>query len=390
MPAFPACSLRETPCLGRATVQKVPRKTSLVAETEQCLRLGMAQSRWRVNLPGIRRLAQELQVSSWTVEAALQGLARAGLIRIAQGKPCQIVAGLRKKRLRPGPWSIGCILHRPLWENRPWSLIWLNELRMGVQKVGGEFELYYLPRVYGPGTSALVKLVEENPHDCWILSRSTREMQAWFEQRNIPVFVAGTVFPDIRLPSIDLDYRALGQHAAGMMLAYGHRQCAFVTSRLERTGHPSSGMMELERGMREALGPPKAAADAKFIPIYHNFRDKPDVCRAFARLLELSPRPTVVLISHPDTFLTGFSFLAQRGIVIPRDLSIIVAENEPYFSHWVPELTYYEVSPVSIARQMRGLIQRALEHTLSPGSKIRLTPRFIAGGTLRRLGRVRA
>ena len=85
--------------------------TDQVAER---LRQGMAEGRWRGTLPGRKRLAGELGCSPWTVEEAMQRLAKEGLL-VSPG------AGRRRqikltKNLTPPSLRVGIFLYERIDE----------------------------------------------------------------------------------------------------------------------------------------------------------------------------------------------------------------------------------------------------------------------------------
>ena len=68
--------------------------SSLTDQVTDRLRQGMVEGRWRETLPGRDRLAAELGCSHWTVEEAMQRLAKEGLL-VTQG------AGRRRRIVLP-------------------------------------------------------------------------------------------------------------------------------------------------------------------------------------------------------------------------------------------------------------------------------------------------
>ena len=226
--------------------------------------------------------------------------------------PAKFFPARRHPQLRQESWSIGCITLTPLWQFRPFMFFWLNELRATIQKMGGEAHFYHGARLYSANGLALAGLVEQNPHACWVLLRSTRRMQLWFQEQKIPVVIAGSPYEGVHLPSIDSHYRAIGRHAAGTLFARGHRDVALIGSKHD-SSVPPVGVLELEEGMREGFDRLRRRSELRFHAVHHRFQDKRDVCRTFDRLLNLPAPPTGMVISHSDTILTitGYLFPAQ-------------------------------------------------------------------------------
>lgn len=375
------CPAGEIAFGSRPSVLKIPQRISLVAETERVLIDGIASGRWQGSLPGERPLFRELEVSRWTLRAALRALTEKGYVRLRRGRPGEICAKARRQSGPDRPSRVGVIMPEPLFRQTPFASEWLNDLRGIAQKIGIEFDFYDLPRLYNANPDKhLEEFVTQNPHDCWILFLSSAPMQRWFSDRGIPAIVAGSLHENVRLPSQDNHFRAVGRHAVGAMLALGHRRIAMLAVQLDRN-KIAPGMAELERGAREA---PKAGphGECELSFHYHPNRTE-DICRLLDRLVDRPQPPTALLVAHSATFLTGLSHLAQRRIVIPRDLSVVVVQDESYFRHIVPELTHYEWNPYAFTHRMLRLLKRALDRTLPSDTAVRIVPRFVPGRTLR-------
>ena len=361
-------------------MQEIPQRVSLVLQTEKILLRSIGRGTWKFTLPGERTLAQKLQVSRGTLRAALQRLERRNLIRVHQGRPYEIV---RKARPPPGQPAISrVILLTPdrTWRLAPFVIVYMDDLRGRLQRLGVQLEFHHSPRFFSADCArALSKLVDQNPHCGWLLLLSTRAMQCWFRDRGVPTVITGSLYPDVNIPSIDIDFHAVGQHAGGMMFARGHRNIALLASTLER-GVAAPGTLEIERGLRQAFAASRHA-DKELTVAYHE-PDVDSVRSHLDRLLNLPRRPTVLLIGHATTLLTALSHLAQRRIVVPSDLSIIITHSEPFYRHFVPELTHYEWDAERFSSEVTRLFQHAFNGESIPEKKIRLVPHFVPGKTL--------
>ncbi|WP_068769872.1 substrate-binding domain-containing protein [Termitidicoccus mucosus] len=353
-----------------------PQKTSLVTQTRDVLERGIAGGRWRFSLPGERALSRELQVSRWTLRMALAALAREGVIYIRHGRACEIAPARQAARRRAVSWQTGCVLPAPLWQMRPFVALWVDALRVCLQELGGQFVLHDGARYFRPGGSrALAALTRQSPHDCWLLLLSNHEMQRWFHRRGLPVVVAGSSFDDAVLPSVDLDLRAMARHAAGVLLARGHRRIAMLTS---HRGY--AGVLDSERGLREAMDG-AGGRGGELLVEYHG-GEPAEICRKLDRLIARERRPTAFFIQQSAAWLTAAGHLARHGLLAPRDFSVIVAQDEPYLSHLVPEPARYVASPDLFARKIASLVRRACERVLPLETRVRLLPEFVPGQTI--------
>jgi len=65
---------------------------------------------------------------------------------------------------------------------------------------------------------ALERLVLRDPADCWLIRLSTLPKQQWFEEHDVPALLAGTAYPGVNLPYVDIDQGAVSRHAAGLLV----------------------------------------------------------------------------------------------------------------------------------------------------------------------------
>ncbi len=358
----------------------IPQRISLIAQTEKVIAEGIARSRWKIRLPAERELGAELQVSRGTLRAALKTLAARKLIRIEPGRTARIAAQRQGRPARGQPWHVGFLAPAALSRLDPFVVLWVDELRERLHRLGGRLDFYANPRCYVANCAGrLEELTRQNPHPCWILLLSTDAIQQWFQRRGVPAIVAGSLGPGVNLPSIDIDFRAVGRHAGGMMFARGHRRVALLASSRGRTG-VAPGILEIERGLREAFAASRRP-ESDLSVVYHDTKPG-SVCGALDRMLAPPRAPTALLIGQATTLLTTLTHLAQRRVVIPGALSVIITHDESFLRHIVPELTHYEWNPDGMARRYQQLVQFAIEGRAGPSARIRLMPRFIEGRTL--------
>lgn len=362
-------------------MELIPRRVSLIVQTQDVILQGIQSGRWTGQLPGERKLATELQISRWTLRAALAALARGQVIRVGQGRACVInhSALSRPQRSRGvRGWHVGLVSPEPLWRLRPFVALWVDALRVWLQAQGGDLHLYHSASYFKRGgEAALAKLTAQSPHDCWSLLLCTHAVQRWFRDRGAPVVVVGHSYPDVQLPSVDLAYRAIGRHAAGTLLAQGHRRIACLSANTSL-----AGVIEASRGFSEAFAAPRYA-DAELIDCQHDGAPA-DICRALDRLLRRPRPPTALFVQQSNSLLTVLSHLAQIKRAVPRDLSVIVGEDEPYFRHIVPEFARYSTDADGFARRIGRFLRQAVEGRLPAGSQAQIMPAFIAGGTVAR------
>jgi LacI family transcriptional regulator len=355
----------------------IPQRLPLAAQTSDVIRDGIMSGRWLSTLPGERQLSTSLQVSRSTLRTALAMLAKEKLIQTEKGMVSRITISRRKRPSVTKEWRVACILPGPLWQQRNFLTLWLDMARGCLQKMGARLDLHESPRYYQKdGAKALEELTHRHPRECWLPVRSTHSMQSWFQQSGLPVILAGSIFDGITIPSLDYDHWKVGRHAAGMLLSRGHRRIAMIC------GIPNNaGVIACEAGFRGIL---TKHGDVDYAVEYHE-ETVGSICRVVDRLFVRARRPTALFLMPSNDWITASGHLAQRGFLVPRDVSVILAQHEPYLAQCVPEPARYITSASVFAKHLVRMLQQMREHTLSSHIKKRLLPDFLEGRSLKNI-----
>ncbi|MDB6116700.1 MAG: transcriptional regulator [Verrucomicrobiaceae bacterium] len=127
----------------------------------------------------------------------------------------------------------------------------------------------------------------------------------------------------------------MGQHAARQFLSRGHRRLAVVGPEMDKAGD----VRTLEAFRAACAQTPSA----QVIKIGHDGTPE-GIQRCLAAMLK-KPLPTGLLVAQPRNLLTVMSFLARRGVNVPRDISIISRDSESFLDFLVPLPARYVVAP---------------------------------------------
>jgi LacI family transcriptional regulator len=219
---------------------------------------------------------------------------------------------------------------------------------------------------------ALQKLVTRNPHGCWLLMLGNEAVQRWFSKNNMPCIVAGSIYPGIDLPFRDLDHRAICRHAAGVLLGLGHRGLVMLTQKSRQAGD-----LESEAGFVEGVRQSRHA-DAEALVLYHE-NTVASVAHSVRRVLKLRPAPTAVLVARPHYYLAVASRLAQQGVQVPEEISMISRDDDPFLAFLAPVPARYVVSPHVVAKSLLRPVLESLEGSAIMQRASRIMPEFIRG-----------
>ncbi len=348
----------------------IPQRSSLVAETLRVLRETIASGRWKEELPGERRLCEEWHISRPTLRAALTALAADGWVTIAQGKPTRVChpAGSSSPPALPSPTlTVGLLSPEPLHAMPPFVLLWVDELRSQLASEGHLLQVH-VGRAWSGGKNparALQTLTTTVPAAAWVLYRSTEAMQQWFEQRQIPCVVVGSVFKGLSLPSVDRDHRAVCRHAVGLMAARGYQRLALMIQEPQYAGDRES-----EAGFVEGLQAAAARGVTGHIQRHDGSRE--GLLKALDRLLTARQRPQALLIARTSSALTICTALLQRGLRIPQDVALICRDDDVFLDETIPQISRYSVTANTFAKRIFRLVRQ-------PGAKgeTKIMPEFV-------------
>ncbi len=354
---------------------ELPKRASLIPQIAETLRQAISEGLWQECLPGERELADRFQVSRPTLREALKLLQREGIVDVVHGKRRRILLKVQHPR-RSSRNVVAAITQDPPHLMAPLTIFYMNELRKHIQEAGLQLEILTDRRL---NSSKPEKLLEGKVRDekvaCWILLSVTQQIQSWFDQRGLPALVVGSCYPEIAIPSLDIDYRAICRHAVGEFLRKGHRRLAFLTPATKVAGDEAS-----EEGFLTGVAD-SGHTDANATFFRHD-GTREDICRKLDRLLRAPARPTGLLISRPFHLLTAFTYLLQKGLSLPGDLSIISRDNDTYLSCLYPDIARYSYRRRHFAQRLARLIIQLATTGSLPKREHRLIPQFHSGTTV--------
>lgn len=339
-------------------------------QVAQMLRQQIQEGGLSGDLPGCDQLAGEFDVGNKTVIAAVQQLEKEGWL-IAQG------AGRRRRVAQPGKDKITRKLRLGIlpFDNSSRGDAGNIAIVHGLEKAGfvTEFALKSLKDL-GMRADRVARFVAKHPRDGWITIAASREVNAWF---------AGQPFPALALYG---RFRGLPMAAAGSLTIDILVQSV---ERLLELGHTRIVMLaRSERRKPERAKPEQAFIDtlkaAGLDAGDYNLPEWEETPRGLAlcldQLLRFTP-PTAIIFQEPEIYLAARNHLAERGVVAPRDISIITAGYDTMFDWYLNQPAQYRWSEKAVAHRVvrwarniaRG--RKDLKQTGIPGE-------FIEGDTI--------
>lgn len=317
-------------------------------ELEESIRHGLL----RESLPGERQLAETMQVSRRTIRAATEILRERKLVRTAHGRPTRIVA-VPPDRDEPGAMRvIGMLLPKPLEDLKPYTAV-IDFLRSSFYQNGYRLDLHFGQSFLSRRpAAALRRLITRFPCDAWILTSASRACQSWFHTEGIITVVAGTAHDGIPLPSVDVDMFATSRHAATVLLRKGHRRIALVLEQSDWAGHRKT-----EEGFFQGIRQFGENATGQLL---RHGGDVSGLEQVIARALQGPAPPTALFIVNPYHYLAVASILADRGMKVPQDMSLLCRDDDVCLNYLPIRPNRYASSAADNARQIFSILSRAL------------------------------
>ncbi|NOX98944.1 MAG: substrate-binding domain-containing protein [Verrucomicrobia bacterium] len=360
---------------GKTSVEtRLPKRCSLIAETVESLRNGIEAGQWRDTLPGERVLMEQLQVGRTTIRTALKELQREGLLEVTQGKNRRIKK--KKSGLNDGGKErvVGVLSSTPLTGLNPSTLLLLDVLRRTLARAGFAMRIHHDKACYSAKPSrALEKLVSRNPSNVWMLLYSKETTERWFVRKKIPCLVMGSSRPNIMLPSIDADHRAVCHHAGGVLLRKGHSRIALVLPREIFGGDADS-----EVGLKELVASSKNAS----MQVLRHDGSAEHLCKLVDTALKQKNAPTAFVVARAQHTLTLVFHLLNQGKRIPQDVAVISRDDDIFLEALRPEITRYSNDTERYAKRVSAAARQLAETGILPAQAIRLMPEFLPGETV--------
>ena len=320
-------------------------------------------------MPGVNQLVRELGAGTKTVLGAIASLEKDGLIE-SQGRnrPRRIVGpgtgGSRSLRVR--------IL---LYERNDLSENYIMDLRHRLEEAGHDaaFAAKTLRDLrMQPGRVA--GFVKRTPADAWVVLGGSKPVLEWFLAQSLPAFALFGRMGNLPIAATGPRKSPALAEAVRRLVALGHRGIVMLCR--EERRKPNPGFFE-----RVFLQELEAHGIA---PSRFNLPDWTDDMAGFHKCLDdlfrITP-PTALLISEPILFTAAHQHLAQRGIVAPRDVSMICQEPHALFDWWNPPVSHMTYDSKPWVRRILQWVDN-LSHGVDDKAQTFNLARFIEGGTI--------
>ncbi|MDQ0598057.1 DNA-binding LacI/PurR family transcriptional regulator [Streptomyces canus] len=203
------------------------------------------------------------------------------------------------------------------------------------------------------------------------LAELTPSQYAWLEQHRIPfVMIDPVVEPPTGVVSVGAANWQGGMAATEHLLALGHERIAVIAGNRRK-------MCSTARvaGYRSAL----ASAGVRQRPEYvrHAGFDESVARERMRELLDLPEPPTAVFVCSDRMALGVYEALAERGLSIPDDISVVGFDDLPEARWASPALTTVRQPLSEMAATATRLLVRMMEGKRPEGTRTELSTRLV-------------
>lgn len=177
----------------------------------------------------------------------------------------------------------------------------------------------------------------------------------------IPVVAVDRVTAAMKVDSIAIDNAGEGARAAAHLAQLGHRRVLVIASTLKL-----DNMRERVAGVKAALGPGarvEVLEGGAFVPL---------IAGAVHERLGRRPLPTALLALTNRATLASTIALHRRGLVVPRDLSLVGFDDHEWMTVMQPGLTAIRQPIEELGRRAWDQLLARLRGDRSPPVSVRL------------------
>ena len=352
-------------------MNSVPR-LSMPERVAAHLREGIHQGRWRERLPGVARLAVELDVSRHTARRALQLLETEGLL---SGRGLCRSRTIAAQTLSEHPLRVGILAHSSLLELQLKTAQTLAQIQQ--QLAGAGHEVFVTPKSQTElkhDVRRIVNHLRAHPADAWIVTSGSRPLLEWCAAQTLPCLALYGRSSGLALARSGPDKVPAFIAATRQLVELGHRRIVLIARHARR--HPTPGNVE-----RAFLG--ELAAHGIATGPYHlpDWEESPaGLAELLENLFQRSP-PTALIIDDTTHYLATAEFLARRGIRVPLQVSLVSTDDDHLLAWCYPGIAHIKWDHAPIVRRVVRWIA-AVRRGMPDRKIINFPAEFIPGGSI--------
>ena len=348
------------------------RRLTIAEQTAAHLREGLREGRWAGSLPGVTRLAAELDVSPTTVQAALRMLESEGLLGVhGPGRSRTIhLCDSAETKLR-----VGILLYNSTIAEAPQSALLISLLQHDLKAAGHEVFFAAKSQVaLRHNVKHIAALLDENPAHVWIVESGSRPLLEWLSGQAKPCMALFGRTDGWQIARTGPDKVAAYAAATRSLLDLGHRRIVLICRRLRRMPKPGN----VEQAFLDDLAAHRIPASDYCMP---DWEETPEgLCALLESLFQLTP-PTALILDETCFFHAAIAFFARRGIRVPADVSMLATDYDASFTWHHPTVAGMHWKNEPIIRRILRWVEAARKGR-ADRKTINFPAEFVPGETI--------
>lgn len=295
------------------------RPLSSCGQLVEHIRQAIVSGKFSGEMPGIRKLAQRLGVSSNTVGAAISQLEKEGFLEVrGQGRSSRII--LPENYARPS-FRVTLLLY----ERADLQLAYVGEIQRQLREQGHDVNL--APKSLtelGMKVERVARMVQSSKTDAWVILSATKEVLEWFVAHDVPAFALSGRFRELPIAGTGPNKVAALRKAVRRLAEFGHRRIVLLQP--DHMRKPDPGLL-----LREALEEIESHGIKTGPYNLPDWEQSPEgLRRCLDSLFSLSP-PTALILDRPCEYIAAQHYLARKGVLTPRDISLVCTDDDGVF-----------------------------------------------------------
>ena len=197
----------------------------------------------------------------------------------------------------------------------------------------------------GMNVRKVARLVAGTEADAWIVCSGSLEVLEWFAAQPVPTFALFGRRRSVPLAGTGPDHMSASLAAVRRLLELGHRRIVVVARQERRADGPG----KIERAILAEMEAHGIRTGPYHLP------DWEDSFEGFHGLLDQLFRvtpPSALILDEAFLFAAAQQYLAQRGILAPKHVSLICTAPDPTFVWCVPSVAHIRYDIRSVLRRV--------------------------------------
>jgi LacI family transcriptional regulator len=352
-------------------IQQIPKHELVVKRIKD----GLGAGRWSGSVPGVQRLATELDVSPHTVRRALKKLEVEGFLGGRGLGRSRGITAVSESHYRKRPLRIAILRHDMHLSDSPQTSLVLTEIIHSLEVAG--MNVFYCKKSLTEMKNDVQRMTRQlvlAKADAWIVEAGSRPLLEWCSSQSTPCMALYGRTGDLPIARTGPDIVDACRTAMRQLLALGHSRIVHIVREARRKPIPGASERTFLEEMTNTgvmIGP-------------FNLPDWEETPEGFGRLLESLFRrspPTALIIDEIPRLLATIAFLARRGIKVPEHISIVSTDCDALLDWCRPGIAHMQYDSNLIVRRVVRWV-KAVRKGNQDCKVINVPAQFVPGGSI--------